>query len=260
MAAGASLIGIFVSQAAFTYSLLIPTLLAFIAVFFITGGGNVVNDYFDVEIDRINKPTRPLPAGHITMSRALAYAGALLLIGTILASFINPICFVIAALNSSLLVLYSWRLKRTALVGNLLVGYLTGSVFLFGGSSVYAFYIPAVLFVSAMSAITSREIVKDVEDVAGDRRAGAVTLPIKYGSSLARKAAVLFMLLAVVISPIPFLIAAFGVTYLGIVLLADVVLLTAVALSWSSATLSARYMKYGMALVLVAYVVGRIAP
>ncbi len=260
MAAGASLIGIFVSRAAFTYTLLIPAFLAFTAVFLITGGGNVVNDYFDVEIDRINKPTRPLPAGLITQSKALVFAAILLLLGTILASFINPVCFAIAALNSALLILYSWRLKRSALIGNLFVGYLTGSVFLFAGASVYAVYVPAVLFVSAMSAITSREIVKDIEDIAGDRRMGAMTLPIRYGSPLSRRAAALFMLIAVAVSPIPFIISAFGFTYLGIVAVADVVLLAAVAFSWASAARSARYMKYGMALVLVAYVIGRITP
>ncbi len=260
MAAGASLIGILVSRPAFTYLLLAPALFAFLAVFLITGGGNVVNDYFDVDIDRINKPTRPLPAGLITLSAAIVYAGSLLLVGVVLALFINSICFVLAALNSSLLVLYAWRLKRSALVGNLLVGYLTGSVFLFGGASVYALYTPTVLFISAMFAITSREIVKDIEDITGDLRAGAKTLPIRYGVRFSRTVAAVFMLIAVAVSPLPFLIASFGFTYLGIVALADAVLLVAAALAWTSASRSALYMKYGMALVLAAYVVGSVAP
>ncbi|MGZ4901928.1 MAG: geranylgeranylglycerol-phosphate geranylgeranyltransferase [Halobacteriota archaeon] len=260
MAGGASLIGLFVSRAVLTYALLIPAFLAFAAVLLVTGGGNVINDYFDVNIDRINKPTRPLPAGLITQSEARVYASILLLLGTVLALFINPICLVIAALNSMLLIFYSWRLKRSALIGNLLVGYITGSVFLFGGATVYALYIPSVLFVSAMFAITSREIIKDIEDVAGDRRMGAKTLPIRFGSPFARKVAVLFMLIAVGVSPIPYIVSAFGFTYLGIVVVADIVLLAAAAFSWTSATRSARYMKYGMALVLVAYVLGRITP
>ncbi len=258
MAAAAALIGVFVSLATISPALLIPALTAFAAVFLITAGGNVINDYYDVEIDRINKPARPLPAGLLTPSDALVYAALLLLVGTMIGWFINPVCFVIAALNSSLLVLYSWRLKRSALVGNLLVGYLTGSVFLFGGASVYSFYVPSVLFVSAMCAITSREIVKDIEDIRGDQRVGATTFPIRYGEPLSRKAAALFMLIAVAVSPLPFIIAAFGITYLSIVAVADIVLLAAVAFSWISPARSSRYMKYGMALVLVAYVIGRI--
>ncbi len=260
MAAAASLIGIFVSGAALTYTLFVPVFFAFTAVFLITGGGNVVNDYFDVDVDRINKPTRPLATGLITQSRALVYAGALLLVGTMLALYVNSTCFVIAALNATLLILYSWRLKQTTLIGNVLVGYLTGSVFLFGGASVNAFYVPSVLFVSAMFAITSREIVKDIEDIAGDRHMGAMTLPIRYGGRLARKAAALLMLAAVALSPIPFVISAFGVTYLGIIVVADVVLLAAAAYSWTSVARSARYMKFGMALVLAAYIIGRVVP
>ncbi len=260
MAAGASLIGIFVSGTAFTPTLLVPAFVAFLAVFLVTGGGNVINDYFDVDIDRINKPTRPLPAGLITPLAALAYAGLLLLIGIVLASSLTTLCVVLAALNSFLLVLYAWRLKRSALVGNLLVGYLTGSVFLFGGAAVYAVYTPTVLFISAMFATTSREIIKDIEDISGDRRLGAKTLPIRYGSSRSRTAAAVLMLLAVAVSPLPFLIGAFGLTYLVIVAVADAVLLAATAFAWTSASRSALYMKYGMALVLVAYVIGSIAP
>ncbi len=260
MAAGASLIGIFVSGAAFTATLLVPAFFAFLAVFLVTGGGNVINDYFDVDIDRINKPTRPLPAGLITPSAALAYAGSLFLVGIVLTSRLNALCFVLAALNSFLLVLYAWRLKRSALVGNLLVGYLTGSVFLFGGAAVYALYTPTVLFISAMFATISREIIKDVEDVSGDRRVGAKTFPIRYGIPRARTAAAAFMVLAVIVSPLPFLIAAFGLTYLVIVAVADAVLLVAAAFARTSASRSALYMKYGMALVLVAYVIGSFAP
>ncbi len=260
MAAGAALIGIFVSDATFTNTLLMPAFLAFVAVFLVTGGGNVVNDYFDVNIDRINKPARPLPTGLITLSEALVYAGALLFTGIILALLINPLCFGLAALNSALLIMYAWRLKRSARIGNLLVGYLTGSVFLFGGASVSAFYIPTVLFVSATFAITSREIVKDIEDIAGDRSMGAMTLPIRYGSPLSRKAAALFMLVAVAVSPIPFLISALGFTYLGVVVVADLVLLVAATYAWTSAARSALLMKYGMALVLVAYLVGSVTP
>ncbi len=260
MAAGASLIGIFVSGTAFTSTLLVPAFVAFLVVFLVTGGGNVINDYFDVDIDRINKPTRPLPAGLITPLAALAYAGLLLLIGIVLASSLTTLCVVLAALNSLLLVLYAWRLKRSALVGNLLVGYLTGSVFLFGGAAVYEVHTPTVLFISAMFATTSREIIKDIEDISGDRRLGAKTLPIRYGSSRSRTAAAVLMLLAVAVSPLPFLIGAFGLTYLVIVAIADAVLLAATAFAWTSASRSALYMKYGMALVLVAYVIGTIAP
>jgi len=258
MGAGASLIAIFVSQSTLTYVVLGPAVLAFLAVFLVTAGGNVINDYFDVDIDRINKPHRALPRGLITRSHALLYSIILLCLGIVASLLINPICFAIAALNSILLPVYSWRFKRSALAGNLLVGYLTGSVFLFGGAAVFAFFIPSVLFASAVFAITSREIIKDVEDLRGDQRAGASTLPIRYGISLSLRTAALSMLAAIAFSPLPFILSEFGYVYLCIVGVADAILLYAVAASWTAPVLSSRIIKYGMILVLVAYIVGRV--
>lgn len=258
MAAFAALIGIFVSKATLAYGTIGTILLAFIVVFLVTAGGNVINDYYDVAIDRVNKPRRALPSGRITRQTALFYALTLLLLGVAVSAFINPLCFGIATLNAALLVLYSWKLKRSALIGNLLVGYLTGSVFLFGGAAVSTVFIPGVLFLSATLAITSREIVKDVEDLTGDKRAGASTLPIRYGRTASLTAAALFMLTAVAISPLPFIISAFGYAYLAVVFVADVVLLYGVAMSRSAPSTASSIIKYGMLVVLVAYVIGGI--
>jgi geranylgeranylglycerol-phosphate geranylgeranyltransferase len=258
MAAFAALIGIFVSKATLAYGIIGPTFLAFVVVFLVTAGGNVINDYYDVAIDQINKPRRALPSGRITRQAALFYALTLLLLGVAVSVLINPVCFGIATLNAALLVLYSWKLKRSALIGNLLVGYLTGSVFLFGGAAVSAIFIPGVLFLSATLAITSREIVKDVEDLTGDKRVGASTLPIRYGRTASLTAAALFMIAAVAISPIPFIISALGYAYLGIVFIADVILLYGVATSRSAPSTASSVIKYGMLVVLVAYIVGGI--
>jgi len=258
MAAFASLIGIFVSKAPLVYDVIVPAVLAFVAVFLVTAGGNVINDYFDVDIDRVNKPRRALPSGLIKRRSALVYALTLLLFGAAASLLINPICFGLAALNAVLLVLYSWKLKGSVLVGNLLIGYLTGSIFLFGGAAVYSFFIPGVLFVSAMLAITSREVVKDIEDLTGDQRAGASTLPIRYGVPRSLATAALFMLAAVAVSPLPFIIGASGYPYLGIVIAADVILLYGVALSQSDPAKASTVIKYGMVVVLLAYVVGGI--
>jgi geranylgeranylglycerol-phosphate geranylgeranyltransferase len=258
MAAFASLIGIFVSKVPLAYGTTSSAILAFVAVFLVTAGGNVINDYFDIDIDRFNKPHRALPSGLIAQRNALVYALALLLFGVAASVLINPICFGLAALNVVLLVLYSWKLKGSALIGNLVIGYLTGSIFLFGGAAVHSFLVPGALFASAMLAITSREVVKDVEDIAGDRRSGASTLPIRYGVPFSLAAAAFFMLVAVAISPLPFLIGAFGFSYLVIVIAADVILLYGISLSRSAPGRSSTVVKYGMLAVLFAYVVGGI--
>ena len=254
----ASVIGGFVSAPLLSSSLIYHLSLASIAVFLIIGGGNSINDYFDVEIDKINRPNRPVPSGALTQLWILIYSAMLLSVGVVVSGAINFTCLAIAMINSTLLVLYSWKFKRSALIGNVLIGYLTGSTFLFGGAAVSAYFIPSILFLSAMFAITSREIIKDVEDLRGDLQVGATTLPIKCGVQPSLLLAACFMFVAVVLSPIPFLISAFGWAYLSIVVVADIILMYSIALSWSSPTKASTYIKYGMVVVLMAYVLGRI--
>ena len=256
MAAFAALVGILVSKVTLSFGVLGPGVLAFVAVFLVTAGGNVINDYFDVAIDKVNKPRRALPSGQITQRDALLYAITLTLFGVALTLFMNLICLGLAMLNAALLVLYSWKLKRSALVGNLLIGYLTGSVFLFGGAAVSAFFLPGMLFLSAMLAITSREIVKDVEDLPGDKRAGASTLPIRYGVAPSLAVATIFMLAAVAISPLPYVISIVGPAFLGIIIVADLILLYGLLLSWSAPSRATAVIKYGMLIVLLAYIIG----
>lgn len=254
----ASVIGGFVSAPLLSSSLIYPLFLASIAVFLIIGGGNSINDYFDVEIDKINRPNRPVPSGALTQLWILIYSAMLLSVGVVLSGAINFTCFAIAMINSVLLILYGWKFKRSALIGNVLIGYLTGSTFLFGGAAASAYFIPSILFLSAMFAITSREVIKDVEDIRGDLQVGASTLPIKCGIRPSLLLAACFMFVAVVISPIPFLISAFGWAYLSIVVVADIILMYSIALSWTSPTKASTYIKYGMLAVLMAYIFGRI--
>ena len=61
----------------------IPIILAIITVFFETAAGNVINDYFDYDIDLINKPERPIPSGRISLRKGKNYAYLLFLAGTI---------------------------------------------------------------------------------------------------------------------------------------------------------------------------------
>ncbi|HXY88760.1 MAG TPA: geranylgeranylglycerol-phosphate geranylgeranyltransferase [Candidatus Acidoferrales bacterium] len=254
----AAVIGGFVSAPLLSSSLIYPLSLASIAVFLIIGGGNSINDYFDVEIDKINRPNRPVPTGAVTQLHILTYSAMLLSVGIVLSGAINFACLSIAMINSALLILYSWKFKRLALIGNVLIGYLTGSTFLFGGAALSAYFVPSILFLSAMFAITSREIIKDVEDIKGDLQFGASTLPIKYGVWPSLVLAACLMFVAVVISPIPFLISAFGWAYLSIVVVADIILMYSIALSWKSPTKASTYIKYGMFAVLMAYILGRI--
>ena len=157
--------------------------LIFFAVFLITGAGNAINDYYDREIDAINRPKRPIPSGRILPGAAFRYSLALFAAGCILAGLVNQICLFVAAFNSILLFFYARNLKATPLAGNISVAFLTGSTFLFGGAAAGAAGLVAnqVPFGLSFLASMSREIAKDIEDMAGDRQGGARTLPILAG-------------------------------------------------------------------------------
>ena len=101
----------------------------------ITGAGNVVNDYYDREIDAVNRPKRPIPSGRISPKSALNYSLILFAAGCLLAALVNQLCLLVAAFNSAILFFYARNLKTTPLAGNLCVAYLTGSTFLFGGAT-----------------------------------------------------------------------------------------------------------------------------
>jgi geranylgeranylglycerol-phosphate geranylgeranyltransferase len=248
MAGVAAIIGLFMAGGMDVQ----PAVLIFLAVFLVTGAGNAVNDYFDREIDAVNRPDRPVPSGRVTPKQALMWSYALFAAGCILASLLNWLCLVIAVVNSILLYLYARNLKTTLLMGNICVAYLTGSTFLFGGAVLGYAGMAAVLIPFWLSSLAtmSREIMKDVEDMEGDSRAGARTLPILAGEKIAGVVAAIFALVAVVLSYQP----SYGTTYLAIVALADAFLAGSVwKIARKDASGSQRALKLGMAVALLAF-------
>lgn len=208
---------------------LIPgTIVLVVIVFLITAGGNTINDYFDVAIDRINRPDRPLPSGEMDTCKAGILAFALFFGGILLSIFTNPLCFFIAVFNALLLFLYAARLKRMIFIGNMAVSYLSASIFLFGG----AFYgMDGMEKVSAIALMTffamlSRELLKAAEDVEGDAAAGARTIPVEYGVRVAVFLSLVFALCAIAGSLYP--VRWWGHLYLWGILLVDAVIFIAI--------------------------------
>jgi len=234
----------------------IQVALAFVVCFVVTAGGNAINDFYDVKIDAINKPHRPIPSGRISPRSAFAFAISLFGIGIVLSYFINPICLLIAAVNSLVLMGYAYKLKRTVLWGNVSIGYLTGSTFLFGGAAVNEIAVTFVLFMLAMLATVGREIAKDVEDIKGDKKEGLTTLPISVGVKKSATIASAFAMMAVILSPLPIVLSNFGTAYLVIVTLADVILLLGTTIIKKHPAKSSSFLKVGMMVGLLAFIMG----
>ncbi|MDD8019402.1 MAG: geranylgeranylglycerol-phosphate geranylgeranyltransferase, partial [Bacteroidota bacterium] len=136
----------------------------------IGGGGMVINDIFDIEIDKINKPNRPLPSGAVTkFDAALFYAG-LTVAGLMMSYSASWSAFLIAIFAVPTIFFYSYIFKSTPLFGNLIVGFLTGLAFIYGGAAVGNIKQAMMPAVFALLINVGREVIKDMEDVEGDMK------------------------------------------------------------------------------------------
>lgn len=214
-----------------------PLFLLVVGVFCITGAGNAINDYCDREIDAINRPERPIPSGTVSIRGAFLYSVVLFLVGIVCAAQVNLFCFGLACLNSVLLVAYAARLKGVPLAGNLVVSYLAGSIFLFGGAAagVEGLIVNLPLAGIVFLPMTAREILKDAEDIEGDREGGARTLPMVIGVLTSCRITGCLAAGAVVLSLLP-LMPWWNVWYLVTIAVADLIMLAAVGSSLGCTT------------------------
>ncbi|MDZ5810743.1 geranylgeranylglycerol-phosphate geranylgeranyltransferase [Halorubrum sp. AD140] len=237
----------------------VPAAVAAVVTGFAVAAGNAINDYFDRDIDAINRPGRPIPRGAVSARGALAVAALWFLVAVAFAALLPPLAIAIAAVNLVALVTYTTVFKGTPGLGNALVAYLVGSTFLFGGAAVGAPDAVVVLALLAGLSTFAREVIKDVEDVAGDREEGLRTLPVAVGEERALWVAAGALLLAVAASPLPYLTGTFGGVYLLLVAIADAAMLFACYESFDDPSTAQRRFKYGTFLAAGAFVVGRAA-
>ena len=190
-----------------------PGLIAALSAALINGAGNAFNDLIDIDIDRINRPDRPLPSGRISPCVAGVQTLALTLAGCLLGFWLSPWHGSIALGVALLLALYSIFLKNSLLWGNILVAFVGALAFPYGAlaaGDLGRSWIPALF---ALLFHTGREIVKDIEDVAGDRLRGDHTLPLRWGRNRAGWIAAAVYLLLLAIAWIPFFTGLYGAAY-----------------------------------------------
>ena len=235
--------------------------LACLVVFMVIGGGNAINDYFDHKIDAINKPGRPIPSGRVSLRAAGTYSVSLFAVGTIMAFVVGILPGIIALSTSILLALYAYSLKKMVLIGNIVVSFFTGLTFVFGGVVMGAVETSIYLGFFAFLMTMAREIVKDMEDVEGDKKEGATTLPIIYGMRSSAILASTFMIIASVASPVLYFEGIFNIFYLAPLFVAIVVfLLSAVSIlrdqSIQNTAKVSKRIKMGMGITFLAFAVG----
>ncbi len=232
----------------------IELLLGMLTVFLITSGGNVINDYYDREVDRINHPERPIPSGEISPRNAVLYASALFFLGILASYFISTCALLIASYAVFVLLLYESSLKYEGFVGNIAVSILVGMLFVFGGAIFGRLPLMTVFALMAFFSNLGREVMKDIEDMVGDinRR----TLPKRIGKRNAALVAFSSVLISILLSPIPYLYFSFSIHYLLAVLVSDGIFIYAALIQFQDPHRGQKYAKLGMLLGLVAYLIG----
>ena len=164
----------------------------------IAAAGYIINDYFDVKIDIVNKPERVVVGRYLKRRVAMGAHQVLNVLGVLIGLLVSRWVFLVNVLSVTTLWFYSTQFKRLPLVGNLVVALLTGLSLV-----VLTVHYPAnrhlVLIYATFSFFISliREIIKDLEDVRGDEAHGCRTLPIVWG--LRRTKLFLYGLIAVFI-------------------------------------------------------------
>ena len=144
---------------------------AFLSVFLVSASILVLNDYFDVETDKINAPHRPIPSNLVTPNEALIFSILLFVIGFILSYLICITAFVISIVLAVIGFLYNRYFKKSGLPGNLMVSFSVGMTFVFGGVSVGQPFNKIVLFFALIAALINlgEEITADAMDMEGER-------------------------------------------------------------------------------------------
>lgn len=184
----------------------------------VTAGGNIVNDIYDIETDRISHPDRVLVQGLISKKEAVILYGIFNTLAIIISSKLSDLLLIIVLISIIILFAYSYHLKKLPLIGNLIVAFLTGLAFIYGG---FAADNPGAAIVPAAFAFfvnMIREVVKDMQDIEGDSKVGIITFPIKYGLQKS-KILILIMTFSLILYTLyPFITEFYKIEYFVVVM------------------------------------------
>jgi geranylgeranylglycerol-phosphate geranylgeranyltransferase len=230
--------------------------IAIIVASLIAGAGNVTNDYFDYEIDKINKPKRAIPSGKLKRKSASYYALALYLIANVLALYsLSFNMFLLSLFNTFIAFFYAWKIKKTVF-GHFVDSWLASSTFLFGGLLASLNATVIFLFSVAYLANLGREMTKGIEDREGDKKIGAKTFAVVTGKIFSAWIAVSFIIFSIIISFIPYLFNLLNIYYLVLVIFADLIFILSCFIILINPAKSQKIMKIAMFVAVIAFLVG----
>lgn len=206
---------------------------AILVVVCYNAAANAINDYCDIEIDRINRPERPLTTGLVSSTFALWIAVLLFAIGSVIAFMLPVLATGIAILLAlPLMIFYSFTFKSLPLVGNIVIAFILGLTFIFAGAAfgnILPLIIPSFL---AFGLTLLRELVKDIADYEGDMEISLRTYPIKVGVKRAVKQSVWLAVVIGISTLLPYLVGYYSLAYLILLILGVEIPLSIIVLSF----------------------------
>lgn len=253
------LAGVFISGGDITGH---AAVLAACSGWFLCAGANVLNDCIDVEIDRKNGLKRPLVTGAAKRDIAIVVWVIMYGAGIGLSTLVSLAHAGIAAIAILGTVMYNTRLKKAGFTGNLIAGGVASLAFLYGGLLGPTPVLALVPTFFAFFFHLGREILKDLEDVAGDFAGQVGSVPLRYGISEARTIITGTFVLLIIITIIPYILGWYGPIYLATVALVNGIIIYVLWSLWRdlsplNAGRLSRILKVDMVIGLIAVCLGR---
>jgi 4-hydroxybenzoate polyprenyltransferase len=214
---------------------ILPFMIATFGAYCAITSSYVLNDFYDIDVDKVGMPSRPLPSAQVSRKEALAYS--LLLLGAAMASalYLNPESAVCLIAATAIITFYSSWAKRNTPFSWVFVGAAYGLVplgvwlamepagLLRAGPGLH----PAGIILASMIGITDCGFTNcdASRDVVGDKKNGIPTMPVRFGIPLTARMVSIFWLAGVILSLALGVSAGLGYLYLGAALLAGAWLL-----------------------------------
>jgi geranylgeranylglycerol-phosphate geranylgeranyltransferase len=211
-------------------------IIAFFGAWALSAAAMILNDYFDQEIDKINRPERPIPSGEIKSKAALIVGIILVILGLLSGVAIDiyehfsyhqnifGISTVTAVINAIILLTYTNYLKKFSIIGNFAVSICVWFGFLYG-DLIFDFQLnwwPNTLGFSAFILNFGREIAKGIIDIEGDREKNVTTVATAFGIKWTAIISATFNMMAVGATVIPIFLADASWVYFGTILVPDI--------------------------------------
>ncbi len=201
--------------------------LGFIWGFFLSGSAMILNDYFDIEVDKINAPQRPLPSGLISSKAVIVFTTIITVIGLVASFFINRLAVLLYIIFWIIGFLYNWKFKEKGLVGNLFVSLSVSITIVLGSIVVDNPLNKGVLIFSIMLFLFNlgEEIAADAMDIAGDKKRNIKSIAILIGRKKALYISFSLFIIFILLSFLPVILGLFGISYFIIITLTDILIL-----------------------------------